>query len=98
MSAFPSPLISAMATVSLAPGSIICRSNAMSSGRVAAHANRDARKTKIHLCIAHLYGLRESFHRVARGDEFLPHITLVAGIRQSPHHRRIVNLLGFVEF
>src|SRR5690349_6534677 len=37
MSGFPSPLTSVMATVSLAPASIIWRSNKISLGRLAAH-------------------------------------------------------------
>src|SRR5262245_9521434 len=98
MSERPSPLISAIATVSLAPGSIICRSNGISSGRVAAHPIKAAKKAALGLNIARPHSLRERLHGFPRGNKLLSDITLISDLCERAHDGRIEDLLRFVQF
>src|SRR4051794_13535679 len=98
MSARPSPLMSATATVSLAPASIMRRSNSMSSGREAANVRNAVANSTVRLYIAYLHRVFEPGHRIARRHELLAHIARIADLDQRPHHGRIVDLLRVVKF
>src|SRR5439155_2320439 len=44
------------------------------------------------------HGLSQGLNGIARGDEFVPNITLVSDFEQSPHHGRIMDFLLVIEF